>query len=43
MKTCLNSGAEGHALTKLVLFGYPLVRFVDVLDAILKRFAFWWQ
>jgi hypothetical protein len=29
--------------TKLVLFGYPLVRFVDVLDAILKRFAFWWQ
>jgi hypothetical protein len=23
--------------------GYPFVRFVDVPDAILIRFAFWWQ
>ena len=25
------------------LLGYALVRFVDVLDAILERFTFWWQ
>jgi hypothetical protein len=40
MKTCLNSGARRSCTTKFVLLGYALVRFVDVLDAILKRFAF---
>jgi len=34
---------RGHALTKFVLLGYALVRFVDVLDAILERFTFWRQ
>jgi hypothetical protein len=35
--------ATAPMTTKFVLLGYALVRFVDVLDAILKRFAFWWQ
>jgi hypothetical protein len=29
--------------TKFVLLSYALVRFLDVLDAILKRFDFRWQ
>jgi hypothetical protein len=28
---------------KFVLLGYALARFVDVLDAMLERFAFGWQ
>jgi hypothetical protein len=38
--TCIKSSIS---ISKLVLFGYASVRFVDVLDAILKRFAFWWR